>query len=475
MKLGWRSLEIVAVVTLLSSGAFVRVHLTNHPRWVFAGSDSYGYLKLGNELWSHGRFSLGPSEPLEWYRRPLYPLFLRAARRAAPTEMSGGEGWKRIQLAQAFVDLLAALVLYLAARQLAGRLAAFVALSLALFYPPSAIWFAAVLTECLSMALTIMAIAPIFWLRERPRLAAALTGVAVGLASLLRPDGPLLAVAIVPALAWLPTWSARARVAVTAAVAFLAVFAIWPIRNVVQFGKPHLTDGMIDRHGHDVPNFVGFWRWMQSWSLNSHPAEYPQSCFYDAPCQPTIELFPPVDGAFVPADTPNERQRVDALLQERRRRGVTAEVSNGFLAIARERRQRHPLRTLVQLPLERAWTMWTSSQDELLKNPGWRPWIWLTNQVLPYFPRFARWLVYLTLLGGATVLLDRRLRIPALVILLPILTRTLVLGWTAFSLPRYIVGLYPLCFLIIGCATAVVAEWLARGLRSALKAARDRR
>ena len=463
MKPGWRNLEIIAVILLLASGAYLREQLMTHPKWVFAGSDSYGYLRLGNQLFHHGSFSLGPDEPLEWYRRPLYPIFLRAARGSAPTEMTGGDGWPRIERAQAFVDLLAALALFLVARKLAGRLAAFLALSLSLFFPPSAMWFAAVLTECLSMALTIFAIAPIFWLRDRPRLAAALTGVGVGLASLLRPDGPLLAVAVLPALFWFPTWRARARVAVTAALAFLAVFAIWPIRNVIDFGRPHLTDGMIDRHGHDVPHFVGFWRWMQSWSLNSHPAEYPQSCFYDGACSPTTELFTPADGAFTPADTPDERKRVDALLQERRRHGVTAAVSDGFLGIARERRQRHPLRTLVQLPLERAWTMWTSSQDELLKNPGWRPWAKLTRVVLPYFPRFARWLVWLTLLGAAILLFDRRLRIAALVIVLPIVVRTLVLGWTAFSLPRYIVGLYPLCFLILACASAVVCEWSWRG------------
>jgi hypothetical protein len=37
------------------------------------------------------------------------------------------------------------------------------------------------------------------------------------------------------------------------------------------------------------------------------------------------------------------------------------------------------------------------------------------------------------------------------------LVRSLILGWTGFSLPRYVAPGYPLCFMLIAIAAYVVA------------------
>jgi hypothetical protein len=42
-------------------------------------------------------------------------------------------------------------------------------------------------------------------------------------------------------------------------------------------------------------------------------------------------------------------------------------------------------------------------------------------------------------------------------IALPLLVRSLILGWTGFSLPRYVAPGYPLCFMLIAIAAYVVA------------------
>jgi len=77
---------------------------------LFAGSDSYAYLRLGDEWVDHARFALGPADPLEWYRRPLYPLFTRVVRqqRATASGDRGWDGWKRIERTQSGLDVYVA-------------------------------------------------------------------------------------------------------------------------------------------------------------------------------------------------------------------------------------------------------------------------------------------------------------------------------------------------------------------------------
>ena len=70
-----RRVEWIVFVLLLVGGGAFRLRMAY--KWQFAGSDSYGYLKLAAELKRDGRLALGPPpEPLQYYRRPLYPVFL---------------------------------------------------------------------------------------------------------------------------------------------------------------------------------------------------------------------------------------------------------------------------------------------------------------------------------------------------------------------------------------------------------------
>ncbi|MCU1280234.1 MAG: hypothetical protein JWM53_3780, partial [bacterium] len=148
--------EIALVAVFVLGGTTLRLRIA-HPQWVFAGSDSYGYLKIADEWRRDHRFAFGPPpQPLQWYRRPLYPLFLVVARGDARAEMDGGPGWRRIELAQLALELLLMWpLLYVACRRVGGRLAALVALALATLYPPAVVFPLAALTESLAMTLTV--------------------------------------------------------------------------------------------------------------------------------------------------------------------------------------------------------------------------------------------------------------------------------------------------------------------------------
>jgi hypothetical protein len=59
------------------------------------------------------------------------------------------------------------------------------------------------------------------------------------------------------------------------------------------------------------------------------------------------------------------------------------------------------------------------------------------------------------------LLLDERLRLFALALGLPLVARTAALGWTAFSLPRYVAPGYPLCFMLCGLGTVALTRRIA--------------
>jgi hypothetical protein len=124
---------------------------------------------------------------------------------------------------------------------------------------------------------------------------------------------------------------------------------------------------------------------------------------------------------------------------------------------------------LVALPAERAWRMWTAPQSELLDNPAWRPWPGLSNRLFSHLGLLS-WLLGAGVVAAAVALsLQRRTRIAAAILVAVLITRTVVLAWSAFCLPRYLIPIYPVCFILIGAALGLV-----RWPRAASSAAADR-
>jgi hypothetical protein len=133
------------------------------------------------------------------------------------------------------------------------------ALALAMLWPPAIPFPSAAITEPLMALLTMATIACLVLGSKRPRVWFPVAAGFVALAAYLRPDGPMNAIAFVPALSYLDGWKARGTVAALSLAVFTVLFAPWPVRNVVRFGQPHLADGTVDRFGHDIPHYAGFW------------------------------------------------------------------------------------------------------------------------------------------------------------------------------------------------------------------------
>lgn len=206
---------------------------------------------------------------------------------------------------------------------------------------------------------------------------------------------------------------------------------------MARFGAPHpFGSEWIDRNGNELP--TGFVWWLRTW-CTSGPGESELAVY-------------PVFGARVPeptsrwasrvnADDDEERARI-AVLLERYNRTLTldAEVDRGFRELARERAWRHPLRTLVSLPLRRVTRLFAV-------EPA--PW---------------RWGIVGSLLAGAAVLLATRRPALLAVLGLPIACRVAL---HAFAVPhqvspRFLVEALPLAF---GLAAAALGE-IARGIRA---------
>lgn len=454
------ALEALIIVAVVVGGIAVRGSLI-HRGWLYAGSDSYGYLKIADQ-WRHDkRLAFGPPpQPLEWYRRPVYPLFLALARGDAAADMNGGPGWRRIIWAQVAVELLLLWpLLYLTLRRLAGVWPALVGLALAALYPPGAVFSLAVLTESLAMTLAVLAIAPLLWLTRAssawPWVAAA---VGAALSALLRPDGVFYATAVIPILFMrsIP-YRVRLRGVGLFAAVFLLLFAPWPIRNIAQFGHAHLTDGMIDRFGNDIPNYRGFWNWMRTWSRDERGAGFAASCFYDLDCDATTALYASL-GAFEAAATSPaaERSVVDGLLRQRARDGISPAMSETFENLALARRRAHPFRVLVALPARRTARAWWAAQTEIVQNDA--AWPSRLKKMIPYFRTCGRALYVAALISVLILLVTPAYRAICLVLALPLFLRSFALGWTAFSLPRYVAPAYPLCFMLIAIAAFVLVR-----------------
>src|SRR5579862_1128807 len=100
--------ELLAVGMLLAGALWLRARIADG--WVFAGADSYGYVHLADELRLHHRLALGPPpEPLHYGRVPGYPIFIALVKGSAPAEKWGGDGWRRIEAGQRWVEVLVAL------------------------------------------------------------------------------------------------------------------------------------------------------------------------------------------------------------------------------------------------------------------------------------------------------------------------------------------------------------------------------
>jgi hypothetical protein len=334
--------------------------------WLYHGV--YGF-------YSHGRIVASDA------RGPGYPAFLAAIYFLA------GPGRKAVMLAQAFVDLATCVL----AAAIAGRLAAdasdttrghvvTAALWLTALCPFTANYAAVPLTEVLATFFTTLALliflSPAGMAIDRVSsnhelLRAARNwfagGLVVGFGALVRPETPLL---LGPVLVWLwlrfrprKYWSKLALATLWVTLGFVLPLAPWATRNAVNLGRVQfLAPRYAETYGDVLP--TGFYAWTKTWMFRFRDAYL---FTWKLPSQP-IELkdLPPHA-----VDSPEEFSRVASLLERCNRvHGITRTMDLEFAELARERARRHPIRTYVWIPIERAAAMWFTPRITLLPYSG---------------------------------------------------------------------------------------------------------
>jgi hypothetical protein len=349
----------------------------------YAGDTKF-YEELARNWLDHrvyGLFVHGQLLPVDM-RMPGYPAFLAAIYSVF------GRANKAILVVQAVVDLATCILASLIAARLAPSskrtLVATIALWMAALCPFTANYSAVVLTEVLATFLTTLGLLVFVFVLSHPSMdrplcssdgksllyavgSFLLGGVVVGVGTLVRPEAPLLlvAVGVVLGARWRhrADWSKLALGVSWMAVGVLLPLMPWAARNARTMGRiEFLAPRYAETQGDFLPR--GFYAWTRTWMVH----------FEDAYLVPwklgkariLIETLP--GSAF---DSAAERVRVEALLSRYNDDlKMTPMLDRQFALLARERTARRPMRTYLFIPVSRAGMIWFTPRIELLPYSG---------------------------------------------------------------------------------------------------------
>jgi hypothetical protein len=352
-------------------------------------SDTRFYEELARNWLDHGVYGLfvrGHLLSVDM-RMPGYPALLAA------TYAVFGQAGKAILVVQVVIDLvtcvLTAALAALLSPASSRRLVATAALWIAALCPFTANYTAVVLTEILATFLTALGLLlfvcilgnpsmdlPLRSFDRRSLLSAVgwflLGGALVGVGALVRPEAPLLLVAV--GLVLIVRWRRRAdwpKLALAIswmAVGLLMPLTPWAARNARTLGRiEFLAPSYAQTRGDFIPR--GFFKWTRTWMVKFEDAYLAPWKLGKAPIP--IETLP--GSAF---DSAAERARVAALLSRYNDDlKMTPALDQQFAFLASERTARDPLRTYLFIPLTRGWMIWFTPRIELLPYSGkvWPP------------------------------------------------------------------------------------------------------
>lgn len=429
----------------------------HHPR--FAG-DTLVYGDLAHNLLAHHVYGL-TEETIRptLIRLPGYPLFL-----ALCFALFGTGNYVAVLWVQVGVDLLGCWLLADLASKLFGSRVGLVTLWLGALCPFTANYTAAALTETLSIFCVVLAFwGLVRWLAAsragmRSAISAVWIGLAVAGAAILRPDGGLLAAAVVPAMLWAAYrtraqrgWQGIAGATVVSAM-LCAALGMWAVRNWQVF---HVVQPLAPKYANDPGEAapLGFARWYRTWAIG----------YGD-----TVNVYWVYDGSMLqmsdlPArafDTATQHKQTETLFaQYNDITSATPEIDAAFAQLAVERIEAHPLRYYVLLPTAKLTDMWLRPRTELMKLPvNWWQVRAHPNRSLFEFA-YAVLNAGLLLLAVAGWIRWRRLRWSgggevAIAAALLIILRSALLLTIDNSEPRYTLECFPVLLLLAGLALA---------------------
>jgi len=412
--------------------------------------DSEVYGTIAKNLLVHHAYALdGPFRPT-LIRVPGYPVFM-----AVVFAIFGIKNYIAVRYAQAVVDLGTCLLIAGFACDHGGRRTGLFALWIACLCPFTANYVAIPMSECPSIfcvALGLFAAGRLISAINRKTghrgtwllvTTAALIG-----ATALRPDGVLLAAAILPGIWWYTRRSqpyAGVRAAAIATLLTTLALVPWTVRNYRTF---HVFQPLAPRSALD-PSEVpldGYDRWTTTWEKDFVSLGEIWWRGDDLPID--VHLLP--DRAF---DSPEEyRQTAQLITDYNDLCTITPELDARFAALAEQRIHRHPLRQYVELPLLRLTDMWLRPRTEFLEDLPLRWWEWRLHPEGSLIA-IAYALMNALLLMTAAVGFARR-TVPFQAMLLAyVLMRCIVLMLIPNAEPRYTLEAFPM--VIVAAAMAL--------------------
>jgi len=441
---GQRTALAVALPVLL--GLVLRLRMLH---WLyFPQGDTLIYGGIAKNLLLHGHYALSGAGGLPYptlIRLPGMPFLLALCFR-----LFGIENYFAVACLQIVLDLAGCLLLADFVRRIApapqARRAALATLWLAALCPFTASFTANPMAETPTLFSIALALWSAAGFRQRPRWSLALLFTfAVTLATLLRPDGALVAVALAPALVLgLPrdriAPQKLVRMALVCLLLALAPFALWTARNWQVF---HVIQPLAPRLATDPgedPN-LGWETWIKSWCLD-FSSTY-EIYWYVPGDQIRIDKLPA--RAF---DTPAQRAATAALIDDYNDQLVlTPALDARFAHLAAERLAAHPWRTRIGLPWGRMANMWLRPRVENLPiEMDW--WNYAAHRGETSFS-YAWGALNLLYLGLAVVGLWKRPPFWRAMVLYIVLRSALLLTVEAPE-TRYTIECFPLLFVLGG-------------------------
>ena len=394
-------------------------------------------------------------------RLPGYPLFLAACFR-----IFGVDHYGAVLYLQVAIDLMSALVVAWTARAIAGRRAGVMALFLAAFCPFTANYVAAPLSETLSIFCVALGCAMLVWIERRPRWTGAIVLAATwSYATLLRPDGALLAIASFIGLTLFadrrthPPQQAEGelrrdhrrrvlRLAMAGGLLSILPFVAWTGRNLHTL---HVFQPLAPRYATDPGEFTvpGFQRWTKTWAGDFASTS---DVYWNVDTAP-LDLNSLPERAF---DSPAQRAETGVLFRDyNQNTTVTPALDARFAALAGEREHAHPLRSFLVLPTLRVLDMWLRPRTEML-NIELRWWQYRQHEGETLFALAyaALNLAYLALAALGGWRLRRAQPVLVCAILLYCVLRSALLATIEAPEARYTVEVFPM-FSILAAAACV--------------------
>jgi hypothetical protein len=378
-------------VTALAAGLGLRLFFVL--RYPMVSADTLLYEQMAGNWLQHHVYAMtvdGAIAPVD-LRMPGYPAFLAVV--YAVTGRTGPDARLYVMATQVAVDLCACLVIAELAALLAllrpnpagWKRVFMITLWLAVLCPFTANYAAVPLTEVFAGFFTAAALVSLIvliwdalggsalffrtgWLARHAGSIFALTsGLLIGMATLFRPESPLLLVVACMVIGFI--WLRKKRflfclqLVVLSAVGCALPLAPWAVRNAVTLHEVQfLAPKNSNLPGELVP--YGFMAWEKTWLFRV------KDC-YLVPWKLNGEVINLEDIPARGFDTAAEKERVAALLEQYNNDvTLSSEEDAAFGQLARERTARHPLRTYVWLPVARALTIWFTPRIELLPFSG---------------------------------------------------------------------------------------------------------